>query len=64
MAHNKYPHGKGQLQGCPACDDYERAKVARRAHVDPEDVGGVMGEYTIDGMPADEWIDAMYGADA
>jgi hypothetical protein len=61
MAHVNYPHNPGQLHDCPSCDDYGRRLVARRAHVDPFDVDGVLGEYTIDGMDADEWIDAMHG---
>lgn len=57
--HHDYPHEYGHLQGCPGCDAVGRRQVARRAHIDPADVGGVLGEYTIDGMDADDWIQAM-----
>lgn len=61
MAHVKSPaHPAGSLYDCPGCYSYERAKVARRAQIDPEDVAGDIGEWTIDGMDADDWISAMY----
>lgn len=59
-AHVDYPHDAGTLYDCLACTEHERNEVAKRAGCDPEDVQGSLGEFTIDGMDADEWIDAMY----
>lgn len=60
MAHIDYPHEAGQLYGCAECDDVARQEVADRAGIDRDDVRGTFGEYTIDGMDADEWIEAMF----
>lgn len=61
--HANYPHIPGTLYDCWGCDDYERDRIAKAAGIERADVHGTYGEYTIDGMDADEWIRAMFGDD-
>lgn len=61
MEHVDYPHESGTLYDCLACEEYKRERIAVAAGVNPSDVLGSFGEYTIDGMDWEEWIDAVYG---
>ncbi len=62
-AHVDYPHEPGTLYDCAACDKHAREAIAKRAWIDVDDVYGSFGDYTIDGMDAEEWIDAVLGDD-
>lgn len=59
MAHVDYPHNPGELYDCWECDNVERDRIAKAAGIERADVRGTYGEYTIDGMDADDWIRAM-----
>lgn len=58
--HNDYPHESGTLMACPACEEHGKEALAKRAGIEVEDIGGNWFDgYTIDGMDADEWVEAV-----